>query len=137
MKGIFWLIGIFVVVLVLLVIGIGSVPNDEILNDDSETESGDVENSPVETTVDEKVVVDNLISVASSGATDPSATFTLTSIEARDWPNSCLGAAENDEVCAEVITPGYRVVLKSGGASFVYHTDLTGGAIRLKEVLSN
>lgn len=44
----------------------------------------------------------------------------VTSIE---WPDSCLGVPGTDEMCAEVITPGYRITLAGG---LIYHTDRQG-----------
>lgn len=41
----------------------------------------------------------------------PEAEFRLTSIEAVDWPDACLGIENPALACAEVITPGYRVTL--------------------------
>jgi len=41
------------------------------------------------------------------------------------WPDSCLGASAS-EVCAQVITPGYKVIFtvaKQGGKKYLYHTD--------------
>jgi len=45
---------------------------------------------------------------------------------ATDWPNSCLGAPVEGQVCAEVITPGYAIVLEAQGAQYEVRTDLTG-----------
>ena len=47
----------------------------------------------------------------------------VVSTEAVDWPDACLGAAEPGTVCAQVITPGFKIVLKSGGEQYEYHTD--------------
>jgi len=41
----------------------------------------------------------------------PETEFRLTSIEAVDWPDACLGIENPAIACAEVITPGYRVTL--------------------------
>lgn len=49
-----------------------------------------------------------------------------------DWPNACLGAAGPDEMCAEVITPGFVVLLRAAGEQFEYHTDMNGN-VRLAE----
>lgn len=46
------------------------------------------------------------------------------------WPDSCLGLAEQDEACAEVETPGWRIELKVEGADFVLHTDMVGLQIK-------
>lgn len=53
----------------------------------------------------------------------------VVSVEAVEWRNACLGAARPDEVCAQVITPGYRVVLRADDSQYVYHTD-TGTHVR-------
>jgi hypothetical protein len=53
----------------------------------------------------------------------------LVDLEAVDWPNACLGVQEPYQSCAEVITPGYRVVLAVGSDEYIFHTDETGGQI--------
>lgn len=50
--------------------------------------------------------------------------------EQREWPDACLGLAQEDEMCAQVITPGWRVVLSAGGEQYVFRTDETGEVIR-------
>jgi microcystin-dependent protein len=52
-------------------------------------------------------------------------------VTAVEWPNACLGAAGADEMCAEVITPGFIVVLEWKGAVYTYHTDEDGRQLRL------
>lgn len=52
-------------------------------------------------------------------------------IELVDWPDSCLGLAGPEEMCAEVITPGFRLAVHSNGERYMVHTDLTGAQIRL------
>src|SRR5688572_10655920 len=54
----------------------------------------------------------------------------VVSFEFVEWPDSCLGAAAPDEMCAQVITPGYRVMLQAGGSQYELHTDETGTSIR-------
>jgi hypothetical protein len=56
---------------------------------------------------------------------DAGAGATLVSVEAVDWPDACLGAAEPDEVCALVVTPGYRVIVQRAGTTIEYHTART------------
>lgn len=50
----------------------------------------------------------------------------LKSIEAVEWPNACLGVEQEGEMCAEVITPGYKVILEAGGQEYELHTDENG-----------
>lgn len=56
--------------------------------------------------------------------------ISVTSVEPRDWPDACLGAARADEVCAQVITPGFEVVLSFGNDTYIYHT-AEGAPVRL------
>jgi hypothetical protein len=50
----------------------------------------------------------------------------LVSLEAVDWPDTSLGNPQAEMFYAQVITPGYKIVLASGGANYEYHTDLNG-----------
>ena len=54
----------------------------------------------------------------------------LVSIEPVSWPDSCLGLPGPDEMCAEMITDGYRVVLSVNGQNYTFHTDQTGQNMR-------
>jgi hypothetical protein len=49
-------------------------------------------------------------------------------VEQVDWPDSSLGCPQPDMMYAQVITPGYRVVLALGDQEYVYHTS-TGRAV--------
>ncbi|MEK7248052.1 MAG: hypothetical protein AAB092_06215 [Chloroflexota bacterium] len=51
------------------------------------------------------------------------------SAKAVEWPSACLGVGEDTSLCAQVITPGYIVILDAGVAAYEFHTDLNGYAI--------
>ena len=51
---------------------------------------------------------------------------TVVSVEKVDWPDACLGVATPGMMCAQVVTPGYRVILEAQGQRYEYHTDLNG-----------
>jgi hypothetical protein len=53
-------------------------------------------------------------------------------VERVEWPNACLGLPQQDEVCAQVITPGYRIVADINGQQYEIHTGLQGNKIRLQ-----
>ena len=55
------------------------------------------------------------------------------SFSREEWPDACLGLAEPDEMCAQVITPGWRIVLTAEGQQYVYRTDESGGVLRQEE----
>ncbi|GAP12397.1 hypothetical protein LARV_00132 [Longilinea arvoryzae] len=52
--------------------------------------------------------------------------ITVVSVEEVEWPDSCLGVSSPDVMCAQMVTPGYRVALEYAGLKYEYHTDLSG-----------
>lgn len=40
-----------------------------------------------------------------------------------DWPDTSLGCPEPGKVYAQVITPGYRILLSDGQEEYEYHSD--------------
>ena len=48
-----------------------------------------------------------------------------------EWASSCLGLAQAGEACAEVMTPGWVVELRSGDQTGTAHTDDVGLQVRL------
>ncbi len=55
----------------------------------------------------------------------------IVTVEAVEWPDACLGVYTADMMCAQVITPGYRVVLAVDGQQYEYHTNLDGSNVQL------
>ena len=55
--------------------------------------------------------------------------ITIVSYEAVDWPNTCFGVSL-EQMCAEVITPGYRVTLEAKTQRYEVRTDAEGKSIR-------
>lgn len=51
-------------------------------------------------------------------------TIGVVSIEPVDWPDACLGLPGPNEACAQVITPGLRVILSVADRTYEYHTNL-------------
>ncbi len=48
--------------------------------------------------------------------------ITVVSTEEVEWIDTSLGCQEPNKMYAQVITPGYKIVLESGGNTFDYHT---------------
>lgn len=63
----------------------------------------------------------------------PSSELFVKQTAAVEWSDSCLGAARADEICAQVITPGYRIVLGTLTEQFEFHTDRAGRNVRQVE----
>jgi hypothetical protein len=57
----------------------------------------------------------------------------LVSARPVDWPDACLGMADEDEICAQVVTPGWELTLRAEGEEYVVHTDRDASAIRMEE----
>ena len=55
-------------------------------------------------------------------------------VERREWPNSGLGCPQPGMMYAQVITPGYLIVVSGGGKRLEYHTDLRGRAVMCREL---
>ena len=54
----------------------------------------------------------------------------VTDYEFRDWPDSCLGLSEPEEMCAEATVPGWLVRLNAAGNQLVFRVDELGSEIR-------
>ena len=57
--------------------------------------------------------------------------ITLVSMEAMEWRDSSLGCPQEGFMYAQVITPGYLIVLEVEGKQFEYHTDQEGNSVVL------
>lgn len=60
----------------------------------------------------------------------PLSDIKVSGIAAVDWPDACLGVITPGEVCAQVVTPGFKVLLVVGGALYEFHTNAKGTAVR-------
>ncbi len=58
------------------------------------------------------------------------ADFTIQSATEKTWPDSCLGLSRPDQLCAQVMTPGWQVVVSDGKKTWTYRTDQRGKNIR-------
>lgn len=51
------------------------------------------------------------------------ANITVIAIEQVEWNDSSLGCPKPGQMYLQVITPGYRIMLKAGGFLYEYHSD--------------
>lgn len=58
--------------------------------------------------------------------------ITVKGVKEMDWPDVCLGLPDKEAMCAQMITPGFRVTLEAGGRAYVYRTDKTGSILKLE-----
>jgi len=57
------------------------------------------------------------------------AIIAVVSVEAVDWPSTALGCPQPGLMYAQVITPGYLVILIAQGERYEYHTDMGRQAV--------
>ena len=53
----------------------------------------------------------------------------LVSVQEMEWTDSSLGCPQPGQLYLQVITPGYRLVLRAGGNEHIYHTDTRGRVV--------
>jgi hypothetical protein len=50
----------------------------------------------------------------------------VTLVEPHQWPDASLGCPQPGQMYSQVVTPGYLVMITSGGHQLEYHTDMRG-----------
>jgi hypothetical protein len=87
----------------------------------------------VETPVDGQPDANNMIAVATNALAHvlaiPTAEITFVSSIPGEWNDSSLGCPEPGQTYAQVITPGYIIILAVGPTNYEVHTDLAGTAV--------
>ncbi|MGH3503507.1 MAG: hypothetical protein ACRDQA_21795 [Nocardioidaceae bacterium] len=58
----------------------------------------------------------------------PAEEIDITAVEQVTWRDSSLGCPEPGHMYAQVLTPGWRIMLGHRGAVYEYHAALDGGA---------
>jgi hypothetical protein len=53
------------------------------------------------------------------------------SVNRVQWPDGCLGVPSSGGGCADASIAGFRIILRLGGVSATYHTDLKERSIRV------
>ncbi len=76
----------------------------------------------------ERIVAAVRADAARRSGQDP-ASVRLVSIETVEWPDTSLGCPEPGKFYAQVITPGYRIVVRAAGTDYDYHTDRAGNFV--------
>jgi hypothetical protein len=54
----------------------------------------------------------------------------LVSMEAVEWSDASLGCPQEGFMYAQVITPGFLIILEGQGQQYEYHTDQAGNVVR-------
>jgi hypothetical protein len=54
-------------------------------------------------------------------------------VEARQWPDAALGCPKPGVLYAQILTPGFLVVVSGGGKTLEYHADSRGRVVLCQE----
>ncbi len=76
-----------------------------------------------------QVAIDAALREASATLGVPRERLSVSRIEAREWRDASLGCPKPGQIYAQVITPGYLVVVLGAGQQVEVHTDLRGHAV--------
>jgi hypothetical protein len=71
-------------------------------------------------------VIQAAVDDAASRAGVVASEVTVVSSQSVTWPNPALGCPRRGVMYADVITPGYRVVVEAGGTRYDYRADQQG-----------
>ena len=52
----------------------------------------------------------------------PKSDIKVVSVEAVQWPDASIGCPQPDRMYAQVVTPGYLIILEAGGQMYEYHS---------------
>ncbi len=80
--------------------------------------------SPASVAEGARPLVEQALTDAAARVGVPRDQIRVVRVEPRDWPDSALGCPRPGLGYAQVITPGYLIVLEAGGQTLDYHTDL-------------
>ena len=103
------------------------------------TNSSQIETNQTDKTTANKlptVVKSAVLSDATKRVSKPVAALRITDVQKESWGDSCLGLAQKDQLCAQVIVPGWKVVVTDGQNELVYRTDEKGKQVKLEDLQS-
>nr|MBN1229479.1 hypothetical protein [Anaerolineae bacterium] len=113
----------YVLLVVMICLLLGACVNDQVLPTDEAEPQPDEEN-PAAVEAARQALAD-LIGAALEDVE-------ILIYETVDWPDACLGLPGSDELCAQVITPGYRVICQYNGEDYEVHTNEDGSQVRMQ-----
>lgn len=81
-------------------------------------------------------LVANLKSWLSQEISIPVTDISIRSFAAVDWSDACLEVSQPDQMCAQVVTPGYRFLVTTSKGDYGVHSDRSGQSFRIAQTPS-
>ncbi len=105
------------------------LPNDDSYANPDSYPNGSYpnDNSPASWTPAQQAAVTAL----SQSLNLPPGKLTLTSTEAVDWPNGCLGVQKLGMMCTQAIVPGYKILIEADGQVYEVRTNEDGTVVEV------
>jgi hypothetical protein len=82
---------------------------------------------------DAQNVVDLVLQDAATQLGVDQSALSVSAIDAVDWPDASLGCPEEGGVYAQVVSPGYQIIVTDGTTSLEYHTGLNDAFVTCGE----
>lgn len=121
-------------IVVLVILGVGVLLLNNSISKQKEQSRSSVDNAPpgsIHNLPVPEAVAAVRAHVAREMNAEESTVIVITAYK-KEWGNSCLGLSAKDEMCAEIITPGYEVTVQVQNKQFVYRTNADGTTLRKK-----
>lgn len=117
-----------IVVGLCLFVGLSIACSPQIPSTPEESTPTTVETTPPTLTPNQ---IEAMKAFVSTEANLPASEVVLKAATAVSWSDACLGAPQANELCAQVVTPGYRVVFSTPQGDYVVHSDAAIRVMRL------
>jgi hypothetical protein len=91
------------------------------------------EASPTSSASQYPAPVQAALSAAADRLNLPEDQLTIESVQSMNWPDTSLGCPKAGEFYAQVITPGYLVIISGGGKQLEYHTNKSDAVVFCSE----
>jgi outer membrane lipoprotein-sorting protein len=88
--------------------------------------------APAQTAQPPQAMINSLRQSLSKQTGIPAKKLRVIESSQKNWTDGCLGLAKPDEMCTQILVPGWRVVFSNGIRRWIYRTDATGKNYRLE-----
>lgn len=78
-------------------------------------------------------VAEAVLQDASSRSKLPREQLKIAGSQQQSWPDGCLGLAEPETFCPQIVVSGWKVTVQGREKSLVYRTDNTGSLVKLEK----
>ncbi|MBW4681650.1 MAG: hypothetical protein KME19_16255 [Microcoleus vaginatus WJT46-NPBG5] len=78
-------------------------------------------------------VAEAVLQDASSRSNLPREQLQIAGTQQQSWPDGCLGLAEPETFCPQIVVSGWKVTVQGKEKRFIYRTDNKGSLVKLEK----